>query len=277
MDISSLQYCPKSESAFLPIHRYFFIICKCQGFLLLQLFLFFIFLQELSASTAAHQPSFVKFIFGKENNTYHFSISPKNNYNRCKQQQLIKAFQCFGDLDNTATYSITLCADVPDNDSPLKPLKGDETGHVFVILTKRTASTTVSRSFGFYPKHMLFTVFVHRSRSKIADNGGRVYDIAITEKIDAQQFAQLLEYAIELSYLKYHLKKNNCYHYALALFNFVSEVKLKTKHIRLPFLFGKGGSPCGLYSELMKMKKNNPSAVQQIIHGSFTSPENSCR
>ncbi|HLO37701.1 MAG TPA: hypothetical protein VK173_04380, partial [Lacibacter sp.] len=277
-DISSLQYCPKSESAFLPIHRYFFIICKCQGFLLLQLSLFLIFLQDLSATTADYQQRFEKTIFSSGNsNSYNYSISPTNNYNLRKQQQLRKAFQCFGKLDSTAAYSITLCADVPDNSSPLKPLKGDETGHVFVILTKRTASTSVSRSFGFYPKHMLFTVFVHRSKSKIADNGGRVYDIAITEKIDAQQFAQLLEYAIELSYLKYHLKKNNCYHYALALFNFVSEVKLKTKHIRLPFLFGKGGSPCGLYSELMKMKKNNPSAVEQIIHGSFTSPENSCR
>lgn len=278
MDTASLQYCPKSGSAFLLIHRYFFIACRYQGYVLLQLSLVIIFFQELSVATADHQQSFEKTIFSSGNsNSYWYNIFPEKNYNRRKHQQLIKAFQCFGQLENNATYSITLCADVPDNDFPLKPLKGDETGHVFVILTKRTAAASVSKSFGFYPRHILFTVFVHRSRSKIGDNDGRVYDIAITEEIDAQQFAKLLEYAIELSFRKYHIKKNNCYHYALALFNFVSEEKLKTTHIRLPFLFGKGGSPCGLYDELMKMAKNNPSAVERITRGSFISPENSCR
>lgn len=157
-----------------------------------------------------------------------------------------------------ATYRISLCADVPNNNKPMKVAYKQETGHVFLILQKIYSSDTVSRVFGFYPKGELSTLIFKKVKGRIKDNSHREYDVEISKELSAQQFDTILAKAVSCADRKYHMNRYNCYDYAVLTFNSAaSETVLPINHIRFPFIFGKGGSPCAVYKDLTKMKEDS--------------------
>lgn len=203
---------------------------------------------------------------------YQTDQSRKRNYK--KQQELISRFSRFGNLSTGDSYSVALCADVPDNHRPYKPYYKSACGHVFITLTKISASNdTINASFGFYPLHADFSIFNFKVKSKIGDNNEREFDVKIEKKLTALEFTTVLETAVRSCIRKYHLKKYNCYDYGLEVFNTVMKEKLLTHHIRLPLWIGRGGSPCGLYKDLEKMKQDNKPNEAMIRFGSFKSPK----
>lgn len=195
-----------------------------------------------------------------------------------KTPDLKERFQCFYPLISEAEYFIELCADVPDNGDPDRVYVKNETGHVFIILGKILPDTkdTIAQVFGFYPRRPASSLIFKNVRSEILDNGNRIYDASIRKLISAEDLRVIISKALELTELKYNLNKFNCYDYAVAVYNATPGVrKLPFVHIRFPFIAGKGGSPVGLYRQLLNLKNSNEYISEKISIGLYKSPTSS--
>ena len=180
---------------------------------------------------------------------------------------------------STSIYSITLCADIPDNNNPGRVMLGQEPGHVFIILSQKDSVTgaEINKVFGFYPRRAITSLLFRRVHGVLANNGHREYNASVYKKINAGEFEFITKEAGELAKKKYNLNKFNCYNYALEVFNSIHGIeKLPVTHIRFPSIFGKGGSPCCLYRDLKKLKENGSTWAPFISFGIFYSPE-SCK
>lgn len=178
-----------------------------------------------------------------------------------------------------ARYSISLCADVPNNKKPYKVAYQQQTGHVFLILQQLDpAGDTLSQVFGFYPKKGLPTLFFKTIKSVIKDNSKRDYDASITKELSRSEFDTILSKSISYSKNIYHINRFNCYEYAVFIFNSVAgKDTLPVNHVRFPFIFGRGGSPAGLYLDLEKMKSDGSPWASSISFGKFVAPKSSTR
>ena len=180
----------------------------------------------------------------------------------------------FNESDDHATYHVSLCADVPNNKKPLQVAHHQETGHVFLILQMiRASNDTVRRVFGYYPRRGLPTLFFKKISSLIKDNSYREYDVEISKEITAEQFDTLLAKAATWAERKYHINKYNCYDYALQLFNIgAGENPLPVNHVRFPFIFGRGGSPCSIYKSLKELQVMGSAWTPYIKFGEMKAP-----
>lgn len=172
-----------------------------------------------------------------------------------------------------ATYRISVCADVPNDKKPWKVAFRQETGHVFLILQKISGIDTINKVFGFYPKSGLPVLFFKKIKSQIKDNSERVYEVDVTKEISAAEFDTVLTRSIVDAQRVYHINKFNCYDYALGIFNSIAgEHPLPVRHIRFPFIFGKGGSPCAVYQDLRTLKVVDPALASCIRFGTLIAP-----
>lgn len=198
-----------------------------------------------------------------------------NNHHRDKRgYQLEEGFRDFYPLESFAVYTITVCADLPVDKDPSCVFKKGEPGHVFLILSKKDTQSgkITERSFGFYPR-VGVSCIIKQVRSRILDNSNRQYDASIQRQLTAAEFTLVLEQCKILSAKKYNLKKYNCYDYVLGVYNAIPGVeKLPLTRVKFPFIFGRGGSPCGLYRDLKKLSFSNSEWAPFIRFGSFISP-----
>lgn len=171
-------------------------------------------------------------------------------------------------------YRMSLCADVPDNKKPLRIARQQETGHVFIILQKIGAGNdTSNRVFGFYPKNGLQTLFFKRTKSVIKDNSLREYDVEISRELTAAQFDTVMSRAIALGTKRYHMNRFNCYDYAMGIFNSVAgEHPLPVVHVRFPFIFGRGGSPCSVYKSFRQLIDTSSVWRSSIVFDELVAP-----
>lgn len=173
-------------------------------------------------------------------------------------------------------YSIMLCADLPDNNRPARIHVRDETGHVFIVLSKCISGSadTLRQVFGFYPRRPASCIVFKNVRSLILNNGNREYNVSVSKEITAEEFRLVSNTAVKLASKRYNLNKYNCYDYALEVFNSLPSIeKIPLHHMRFPMLLGRGGSPCCLYKDLMLMKNNNSAWAPYISFGIFVAPE----
>lgn len=194
--------------------------------------------------------------------------------NKSKLLTIQQRLQVFYPVENNAAYSITVCADLPVNTDPTRVFKKGEPGHVFLILYKHNLLTgeIVSRSFGFYPRLPVSCLF-KKTKSKILDNNDREYNASIEKKLTAAEFELVLQQCINASRKKYNLKKYNCYDYVLEVFNSLPGIeKLPVTYVKFPLIFGRGGSPCGLYSDLQTLASSGSAWAPYIKFGLFKSP-----
>lgn len=193
------------------------------------------------------------------------------NYN------LADRFRLFAPLTSNAIYTITICADVPDNNNVERVHVGQQPGHVFLILAKVDSLAldhSVTQVFGFYPIHQRSSLIGGDVLSRLVDNSSREYNASLSRRVSASQFSLLLEKSKQLALRKYNLRRFNCYDYVLAVFNSISGIeKLPVTHIKLPYFMGRAGSPCGLYQDLKKLKEDQPGRFPYIQLGTFTAPE----
>lgn len=178
-----------------------------------------------------------------------------------------------------ATYTITVCADIPDNNNAETIHIGQQPGHVFLILEKVDPVASGRSSvqvFGFYPARQYSSLFAGDVPCKILDNSGREYNASLSRQVSALEFQLLLEKSKQLAGRKYNLRRFNCYDYVLEVFNSIPDIeKLPSTHVKLPYLMGSAGSPCGLYRDLQKLKNDKADWAPAIRFGTFTAPESS--
>ncbi|MBL7725480.1 MAG: hypothetical protein JNK27_15130 [Chitinophagaceae bacterium] len=200
--------------------------------------------------------------------------NPKNiSKYKTASERLSESLLCFEPVNTNASYSITLCADLPDNNNPGKVHVKSETGHVFIILRKWTETDTINSVFGFYPRRPASSLLFKNVRSEILSNNNREYNISLSKKIEEEDFRLVIKTAVELAKRKYNINKYNCYDYAIEIFNSIAGLnKIPIRHIRFPFIFGKGGSPCSLYADLKEMKNNGSVWAPFIQTGVFRAP-----
>src|ERR1700754_435674 len=108
---------------------------------------------------------------------------------------LSQRFECFNPLNTGATYTVRLCADVPDNDHPNRVYVNQETGHVFLIFEKRDSLSDepLAQVFGFYPRRPASCIVFKNVRCEIIDNSKRDYDAAVSKEVSANDFQLLLQ------------------------------------------------------------------------------------
>jgi len=171
---------------------------------------------------------------------------------------------------DSKTYSITLCADIPDNSNARKVFHNSEPGHVFIILEERDIVSGDQKSlvWGFYPRRPVSAILFRSAKSKLVDNSNREYDASVCKSLTKEQFIVAMKNAYEFTQRKYHLNKYNCYDYAVEVFNSVPGTPaIPLTHIKFPFVFGRGGSPCALYRDLEKLQPaNNPDQFIISLH-----------
>lgn len=153
---------------------------------------------------------------------------------------LKKAFNCFNQIPSSgAHYSIKLCADVPDNSHPmlLPPQTGNETGHTFVVVTKKNGNSSVTQVFGFYAyKHPGYIFPFRPLDSVIKNNQLREINASIEMELTQAQFELLRKNAFELAKHKYAAASYNCTNFSMDLFNSVraKPIIIETCTIYLP-------------------------------------------
>jgi len=183
----------------------------------------------------------------------------------------------FGTIDAGSSYWITLCADLPDNNKPARIHVKDETGHVFLILTKVLSgdADSIHQVFGFYPHRPASGIIFKNVRSQIIGNGTREYNVSVSKKLSPEIFQLVLEQAVISSKHRYNLNKYNCYNYAVDVFNAIPGIeKIPISKVKFPFILGKGGSPCALYNDLTRLKNNHSYWSDNIKTGVFFAPSN---
>jgi hypothetical protein len=175
---------------------------------------------------------------------------------------LTKRFNCFNSVPTNAStsYSVTLYADIPDNNDPEQLVAGDGSpGHAFVTLTKTNGTSSVSQTFGFYPLKKGKSVGFHGVESKIVDNGGDEYNASITmTNVSLIDFNAAMNLALSNSTLLYDLNDYNCTDYAVGVFN---QVMPFNNQLNVPvYITGFGvtykTTPNKLYKTLKQMKQS---------------------
>lgn len=201
----------------------------------------------------------------------------KTTIKNTKAENILKTLDVFGDLSVNEIYQITIAADVPDNKRPAKVFYKKEPGHVFIILEKKDTITnqSIAKVWGFYPVRPVSTIFFKKTKSVLTDNSKREYNAAITKNISKEDLNTVIIKAAALAEKKYHINQYNCYDYAIEIFNSLPDIEmLPVTHVKFPFIFGKGGSPCGLYADLIKLKSTHSVWASTIRIGNFTAPKN---
>lgn len=170
--------------------------------------------------------------------------------------QLFQTMAADAQEPESKIYSITLCADIPDNSNAKKVFYNSEPGHVFIILEERDTVSGNHKSlvWGFYPKRAVSAIIFRGAKSKLVDNSNREYEASIRKSLSKEQFTVAMKNAYEFTQRRYHLNKYNCYDYAVEVFNSITGTpSIPLTHIKFPLIFGKGGSPCALYRDLEKL------------------------
>ena len=198
---------------------------------------------------------------------------------------LTKRFNCFNSVPTNAstTYSVTLYADIPNNDDPeqlIKDVRSGTPGHAFVTLTKTNGTSSVSQTFGFYPMIKEKSAGFHGVDSKIVNNGGHEYNASITmTNVSLIDFNAAMNLALSNSTLLYDLNDYNCTDYAVGVFN---QVMPFNNQLNVPdHITGFGvnykTTPNSLYKTLKQMKQSGEfQGSIQIDTGNGTESAGDC-
>lgn len=151
---------------------------------------------------------------------------------------------------------------VPNPLHPKEVVSGSKwrMGHVFLMLSKSDSTRLVTQYIGFYAQSPVRAYLSGKAvPSKIIDNGKHRFDAALTMRVNAQQFQEVLNYVILHAHQPYSVFRYNCVHFALGAVNAVRSRPLVPHVKHLP-----GISPEGLLF---------PGNVYQMICQMRSGPE----
>ena len=136
---------------------------------------------------------------------------------------LNKMLDCFNRVANASgtTYKMTISSDLPENDHPdhLVTL-GAAPRHSFITLEKSDGTTTVTKSFGFYPVQGWSSIFMQPVPSQIEDNFDHEANGTVQTSVTGVQFDASIAQAMNLASNKYYdLNNYNSTNFALDIWN----------------------------------------------------------
>ena len=181
--------------------------------------------------------------------------------------------------DAGATYSMTLCTDLPENSNPDAILNSSfSPGHTFITLTKTNGNTSGSLSFGFYPNSSALSAINIPVPSMIQNDGntGHEYNASITlHNLSVATFQDIQTRAINAANAhSYILTEYNCTNYALDLFNSATVNPIVVPDWLGPITgFNFGKTPNGVYKALYNMQgRTNTDIYIGMANASRISP-----
>lgn len=196
--------------------------------------------------------------------------------------KLSDLLDCFANITSMgATYSVTISADLPNNSNPNALVAFGagiipHSGHAFITMTKTAGGTSISQSFGFYPKSSYTAIFGTPVQRSMVNDGGHAFDASLTVSVTAANFGSVLTAAVTESNQLYDLKDYNCTDYAVKVFNTVMPT---TDKLLIPDTMGNstglnyGTTPNGLFKDISTRKQNG--ATNATVWGSTTHAPNS--
>jgi hypothetical protein len=124
----------------------------------------------------------------------------------------------FNDGKKAAAYALLFHVKQPKPGKPAVFVRIN-TGHTFITLIKyNTDSTTVSVSFGFYPKKdnvFSATPWEPETSGTFKNDEAHKWDEVMGKFITERRFKRILKLTQQYDGLEYHLSKNNCTDFAL--------------------------------------------------------------
>lgn len=124
----------------------------------------------------------------------------------------------FNDGKKAAAYALLFHVKQPKPGKPTVFVRTN-TGHTFITLIKyNTDSTTVSVSFGFYPKKdniFSATPWEPETSGTFKNDEAHKWDEVMGKFITERRFKRILKLTQQYDGLEYHLSKNNCTDFAL--------------------------------------------------------------
>lgn len=203
-------------------------------------------------------------------------------------EDINKIFNCFSSIsDIGATYSLKLCADVPDNNKPLTGLDDNlHPGHTFLTLTKTNGAQSITKAFGFYPTLNWKSVFFQSETSKLVNDGKHEINASVEmSNLTQADFNLIKNKAITNAAKQYDLDDFNCSDFALDIFNVVRPTNPITLNPFLgvvifgvpPVTYSKTikNTPQMLYKKLFDIWEDNPAANPAIkinTQGTYRAP-----
>ncbi len=160
----------------------------------------------------------------------------------------------FDDGKKASAYALLIHISQPVSGKRKIFVKLSKVGHTFITLIKyNTDSTSVSRSFGFYPKkeHFLSATPLFPTTASVFKNDEQHgWDETVGKFISERRFKRILKVIKQFDQKNYNLNRNNCTDFGLSLAGTAG----------ISILYTKGSWPLG--------SGNNPaSAGQSVLEG----------
>ena len=162
---------------------------------------------------------------------------------------------CFNDGKKAVGYGLMVHVKQPKAGQRKVFASISNVGHTFVTLIKFNAdSTTLSRSFGFYPKKdnlLSATPLIPSSTSVFKDDSQHEWDEVVGKFISKRKFDKIIRLVKEYSCKKYNLNSNNCTDFGLDIAA-IAGIKIKETVSSWPL--GKGNNPANAGQSILEGK-----------------------
>ncbi|SDP01022.1 hypothetical protein SAMN05428975_0005 [Mucilaginibacter sp. OK268] len=175
--------------------------------------------------------------------------------------QLVNIIDPFDDGKKASAYALLIHISQPVSGKRRIFVKLSKVGHTFITLIKYNAdSTSVSRSFGFYPKkdHFLSATPLFPTTGSVFKNDElHGWDETVGKFISERRFKRILKVIKQFDQKNYNLNRNNCTDFGLSLASTAG----------ISILYTNGSWPLG--------RGNNPaSAGQSVLEGKVLNTDN---
>ena len=177
---------------------------------------------------------------------------------------------CFNDGKKAIAYGIMVHVKQPKAGKRTVMAKLNNVGHTFVTLIKfNTDSTTLSRSFGFYPKKdNLFsaTPLIPSTTSVFKDDAKHEWDEVVGKLISKRKFDKIIQLVKQYKCKKYNLNSNNCTDFGLDI---AAIAGIKIKDTNSAWFLGKGNNPGNAGQSILEGKLNDEEKSELFIFNSI--------
>jgi len=177
---------------------------------------------------------------------------------------------CFNDGKKAIAYGIMVHVKQPKAGVRTVMSKLNNVGHTFVTLIKFNAdSTTLSRSFGFYPKKdnlLSATPLIPTTTSVFKDDAKHEWDEVVGKLISKRKFDKIIQMVKQYKCKKYNLNSNNCTDFGLDIAA-IAGIKIKDTHST--WFLGKGNNPGNAGQSILEGKLSDEEKSELFIFNSI--------